>query len=254
MPWAREELAGYLTPAIRAVVRREVLDDARVREKLYGAPRIFDDLLSSQPLCFNLFGELAGDLDLAGVVGSRLWPDLVATVERIEFEWSPGRRVGSFLNNRSAFDVVWFVETPDGGRAVIGIEVKYHENMRVRAALHQDRYDVVAGRAGIFSPDAIDELVRPPLQQLWLDHLLVLSLGQADPELREVRFIVCAPDANAACAGVVARYRATIADPRSFGFLSLDTLTGALIDAGVPGSSELRDRYLPWTLPSYRPS
>jgi hypothetical protein len=254
MPWAREELAGYLTPAVRSLVRREVLDDDRDRQKLYAAPRIFDDLLSSQPLCFNLFGEFAVNLDLAGAVGSRLWPDLISTVERIEFEWSPGRRVGSFLNNRSAFDVVWFVETPEGGRAVIGIEVKYHENLRVRPVHHQERYAAVAERARIFSSEALDELARPPLQQLWLDHLLALSLGQADPELREVRFIVCSPEANTSCATAVARYRATMTEPRSFGCVSVDTLVDALIDAGVPGTSELRERYLPWTLPNYRPS
>ena len=65
MPAAKEELSNYLTDTIRAVVRAEVLDAARGQGKLYGQPRIFNDLLSSQPLCFNLFGELQQDLPLA---------------------------------------------------------------------------------------------------------------------------------------------------------------------------------------------
>jgi hypothetical protein len=40
--------------------------------KLFAQPRIFDDLLSSQPLRFNLFGELTRDLALASRVMHRL--------------------------------------------------------------------------------------------------------------------------------------------------------------------------------------
>ena len=65
MPRAEQQLENYLTDTIRDVVRREVLDPERSAGKLYGRPRIFNDLLSSQPLCFNLFGELQQDLDLA---------------------------------------------------------------------------------------------------------------------------------------------------------------------------------------------
>ena len=36
--------------------------------------RLCGDMLSSQPLCFNLFGELALDLDLATEVLSLVWP------------------------------------------------------------------------------------------------------------------------------------------------------------------------------------
>ena len=53
-------LANYLTPKIRQVVRHEVLGPARSRGKVYGKPRIFNHLLSSQPLCFNLFADLWG--------------------------------------------------------------------------------------------------------------------------------------------------------------------------------------------------
>src|SRR5687768_5195776 len=65
MPDAEAGLWNFLSENIQAVVRREVLDPARSKGKLYKKPRIFDDLLSSQPLCFNLFGELQCDLELA---------------------------------------------------------------------------------------------------------------------------------------------------------------------------------------------
>jgi hypothetical protein len=87
MPFAEQTLANYLTDDIRQVVRGEV----KKPEKLYQAPRIYNDLLSSQPLCFNVFGELQADLDSTTRVAGQLWPARVAEVTAIEFEHSPGR-------------------------------------------------------------------------------------------------------------------------------------------------------------------
>ena len=91
MPFAEEYLANFLTPRIQGLVRNEVMDPDRARGKLYGKPRIFNNLLSSQPLCFNLFGELAFELDLATAVFSELSGGRIARVEHIDFEYSPGR-------------------------------------------------------------------------------------------------------------------------------------------------------------------
>ncbi len=62
-PWAQKTLANYLTDMVRAVVRSEVLDRRKSAGTLYGRPRIFDDLLSSQPLAFKLLAELSANLN-----------------------------------------------------------------------------------------------------------------------------------------------------------------------------------------------
>ena len=113
MPAAEQHLQNYLSDTIRQVVKREVLGPKR-SGKLYARPRIFNDLLSSQPLCFNLFGELAADLGLATRVFRDLLPDRVQQVTAVEFEWSPGRGDNRFTGDRSAFDV--FVRYLDHAR------------------------------------------------------------------------------------------------------------------------------------------
>ena len=65
MPWAKETLSNFMTETAKQAVRNEVLDPIRSKGKLYGKPRIYDNLLSSQPLCFNLFASLQQDLTLA---------------------------------------------------------------------------------------------------------------------------------------------------------------------------------------------
>ena len=83
------------------------------------------DLLSSQPMCFNLFGELAADLELATSAARAWWPGRVERVTELRFEWSPGRRDRRYLNSRAAFDAVLTHTTSGRGRGFIGIETKY---------------------------------------------------------------------------------------------------------------------------------
>ena len=160
--------SNFLTPAIASAV-------AAAKEQpgaLISAPRIYDNMLSSQPLAFNLFAELQGDLTLAGVVGRALWPDIVHTVESLRFEWSPGRGDPRFLGNRSAFDVAWLCRDKAGAPSFVGIEVKYHEDMTQDPGSPENaRYTEVARSSGVFrrpddpelrAPPPSPDLVRPP--------------------------------------------------------------------------------------------
>ena len=245
MPFAREHLANYLTPTIREAVRREVIDAVHGQEKLYSAPRIFDDLLSSQPLCFNLFGELQADLDAATAVGRHLWPSRVDIVTAIEFEWSPGRGDPEYLGNRSAFDVVLFTTTPSGRLGFIGIEVKYHENLRVAAATHRSRYDVVATAAACFDARRMPDLRKPPLQQIWLDHLLALSMLQANDGYDDGLFVFLYPAGNDRCAAVSASYADCLTDDRTFQRLILeDVVAGLRATSDAPWITPFADRYV----------
>ena len=56
MPLAAHTLANFGSDEIEQVVRDEVMDTARSSGTLSGKPRIFNNLLSSQPMTFNLFG------------------------------------------------------------------------------------------------------------------------------------------------------------------------------------------------------
>ena len=95
---------------------------------MIGEPRIWNNLLSSQPLCFNLFGELHYNLDLATKYFRILFPNRIETVKSVKFEYSAGRGNIDYTGDHSAFDV--FVEYTNAGKnGFIGIEVKYSESL-----------------------------------------------------------------------------------------------------------------------------
>ena len=76
--------------------------------------RFLRNMLSSQPMCFNLFGELALDLDLATKLVNALWGTQIAALWNLErahagvrvtgvcFEWAPQNH-SDFLGDKHGF-------------------------------------------------------------------------------------------------------------------------------------------------------
>jgi hypothetical protein len=224
MPWAQETLSNFITTNIREVVRCEVCNPVRSMGKLYGKPRIFNDLLSSQPLCFNLFGELSVDLPLASSIVRELTEGRFPQVHSISFEHSPGRRDPRYTGDRSAFDVFIECSAASGGRGFIGIEVKYHENLIGPSGGHQTRYDEIAHRMACFAPEAIDALMSEPLQQIWRDHLLAGITREVD-NYDDAMFVMLYPTENEHVRNAVTAYRRCLTDTSSFSDWTLEDVT-----------------------------
>ncbi len=243
MPWAEESLVNFLTEPIRKLVLAEVCKDDGGEGKLYGKPRIFNDLLSSQPLCFNLFGELAGDMPLASAVVSGMTEGRFAEVTKIDFEWSPGRRDARYLNDRSAFDVFLSCRTAAGGKGFIGIEVKYHENLAGPAGEHKDRYDEIADLMGCFRGDH-EPLKKSPLQQIWRDHLLAGITRQADG-YDDALFVTLYPKDNHHVSDALREYCAQLLNGDSFAAWPMEDFVGKLASASdAAWIAAFTDRYL----------
>ncbi len=97
----------------------------------------------------------------------------------------------------------------------------------------------------MFAPGWLDAVNGTDLLQLWLDHLLVLSMLQhPDGMWTWGRFVVVYPSGNDDFADACVRYRQLLVDPSTFSAVTIEELlaAGALPDATV---AALRARYLP---------
>jgi hypothetical protein len=245
MPFAKQTLATFMTPTVQDIVRAEVLDSVKSAGKVYEDPRIFDNLLTSQALCFNLFGELQRDLGLASRTVGRLLSDPTLEVTAIEFEYSPGRSEPRFTADQSAFDV--FVAYTSGGtRAFLGIEVKYAETMSGKVARHRARYDEVARATGCFVPERLPLLRQKPLEQFWRNHLLVGSLVlDLASGFKEGTFVVLYPQRNTVVYDAVEAYRGCLSDKRTFNTWTLERVLDAVLrEHSDPWVRAVRERYL----------
>jgi hypothetical protein len=243
MPEDAKTLKNYLTETIRGVVEDEVCNIKASEGKLYGKPRIFNDLLSSQPLCFNLFGELTQDLALASKVIKTMTAGRFTEVTKIDFEYSPGRRDPRYLNDRSAFDVFLRCKTSTGKEGFIGIEVKYHENLQGPPGEHKQRYDDVAKQMECFGKDH-EPLKKTPLQQIWRDHLLA-GITRIVDNYDDGIFVTLYPKDNTHVSTALNEYRTHLTNEETFASWTLEDFVAALrLHSEAPWITAFTDRYL----------
>ncbi len=209
LDFAKKTGANFLTKGIFEIVKNEV-QNKHIDRKVIKEPRIWNNLLSSQPLAFNAFGELKLDLKLATAVFSKLYSDhKIKNVIAIEFEYSPGRKSLKYTGDSSAFDVFVVYENESAEQCFFGIEVKYAENLFDEPAKHKETYEEIAIQSGIFNMSMLDKLKEKPIQQIWRDHLLVLSMFVKNNDYKKGDFIYLYPSGNDNCILGIEKYSHT---------------------------------------------
>jgi hypothetical protein len=246
LAYARETGANFLTAG--------ALEAARGRTSIIEPHQSFDhqrlwaDLLWSSAMCFNLFGDLAGDLELADRAVHTWWPDAPGTLCDVRFAHSPGRFDPAYLNSLRAFDAAFVLDLDDGTQGIVGVDTEYHERIKPETPKPSNlrRYLEVAERSGVFGAGAIDAVKgRTDLAVMWLEHLLLLSMLQhASGTWNWGRYVVVHPAGNTDYADACSRYRALLVDQSTFSSVTVEDL----LDANVLPShtaTALRERYLP---------
>ena len=95
---------NYLQSDTAMLVRRELA--FRERGALIDEARIWENLLSSSAMVFNLFAPLKHNRTGARRVLNAILPADIKTVTGLYFESSPGRGDPRYIGDNTAFDVV----------------------------------------------------------------------------------------------------------------------------------------------------
>lgn len=199
--------------------------------------RLQRNLLSSQPLCFNLFGHLQTD-------PGRLLPWVrsiapgAAQVNAIDLETAPTTNpLGG-----SAFDAFVTYDLAVGGTGFLGIECKYAEDLKQaqRGAAAQKYLDATTG------PDwalgAAGRLDRPGLRQFWYNTLLAQRVLQGGGHV-EGRSVVVALRDDRPARQAADEVAAALSDPAFLTFSALEEVVDA-VDGDDDWKRSFRARYL----------
>jgi hypothetical protein len=249
--YARESGANFLTGGALAAARERT--ETAEPHQSFDQQRLWADLLSSPALAFNLFGDLAADLDLADRAVHTWWPDAPGSIAEVRFAHTPGRLDPGYLNSHRAFDVAFVLDLGGGGRGVLAVDTRYHDWTKPETPKpeNRDRYLEVARRSAAFAHGALDGLsARSGLAEMWLEHLLVLSMLQHRSGVwRWGRFVVVHPAGNPDYADGCARYADLLRDRSTYASMTVEDLLAA---GALPGGTVdlLRERYLPEALPA----
>lgn len=239
--------ANFITLEIAKLARREVAwreDDA-----LIDTERLYRNMLSSMPACFNLIGPLALDPRLATAVLRRLAPDFVKKVNTTLFEHSPARRHPAFTHDRTAFDALFKVTTTAGEHGFVAVEVKYTESLNEPPARLRPRYDEVSQESDLFVDPNHPQLRTAPLQQLWRQHLLAYTMVK-NGLYTTGRFMVIAPSLNRVAQEAISLYRTHLLPGGIIPFevVSYEQYIEAVGRSGAADiAALLHDRYLDFT-------
>lgn len=175
------------------------------------ASRVYCNLLSSEPMCFNLFGPLKSDLDLATDLMRRLagFPG-DASVVNVLFEDAPDKE--SHLNDGTSFDVFVEYKRPGERRGLVGIEIKLTEPFTQKHCDFDADYARWQDRGEWWwKPGAEADFSNLSFNQLWRNHLLVYAmLNQPEPEYDEGSCAVVHAASNAHTHKAIASYRALL--------------------------------------------
>jgi hypothetical protein len=136
--------------------------------------RLWLNMLSSQPLCFSLFGHLAHHREAGARVLDAVLPWAVDAIDEVLVEHAPAAAalaLGGGRPDNTAFDAMLVVQS-EGEQRVLGVETKYTEPFT------QKRYDKPSYRATThregswFDFGAAELAKEPKTNQLWRNVML----------------------------------------------------------------------------------
>jgi len=197
---------NFLTPEIGAYALRRQSEFPRGIKR----HRLLCNMLSSQPMCFNLFGPFALDANVAVIMASALFrrSDL-RSVSRVIIEHEPRPRT-DHLDDATSFDAFLEVEDSKGDLGFMAIETKLTEPFSTA------RYPIVVGSAYArwlahecapwrpVSPAAFEAI---EINQLFRDHALaVAARHRAGSPYRFGALAVVRHPEDSACSASMAKY------------------------------------------------
>lgn len=162
---------NFLTPNTIKAVEMVLAERDENSAGLMETVRLYNNLLSSQPLCFNFFGELMIDKDFGLKVLQNWWPE-ITVLKRVVFEYAPSAR---YTEDNSAYDIAF--EVMAGSKTgLIGLECKYTDTFSSTA------YDKPAYRKIYENSDSFiapfDQLKSGKYNQLFRNELIKEALLQ----------------------------------------------------------------------------
>jgi hypothetical protein len=235
---ARRDL-NFLDRRIAAYAEARALE---VREEAGALDpcRLFHNMLSSMPLCFNVFGMVRETPEAQLDFVQRLFDPSATAVDMIECEWTPNSSIG----DRTAFDAGIATRHADGSTHLVAIETKYTESFSAKQ-YSSDEYTRVHNASGWFHEGSAGSLTGSTTNQLWRNCLLAAA-AESSGEFATATVAVVALDDDPGAAKAISGVQTAMIDPRRCTAVPLEHIvqTCMLIPSLREWATEFRRRYI----------
>lgn len=241
-----EKGLNFLRPHIFQIAKRRIAESKGTPDRF----RLLCNMLSGQTMCFNLFGPLVDDVELATQLLRAWLPGEVERVEGVRLEYAP-EPAKEYLNDRTAFDAYVEYTRPDKRAAFVGIETGFAESFSQKPYARPEYWRWTKSPGSPWPEESWPRLNEPGANQIWRAHLLAVALlGHPESGFAAGRFmVVYHPPDTPALQPLQAYRRLLKPEDRTFAETSLDRLVDlwertAARDRDRKWLSDFRLRYL----------
>jgi hypothetical protein len=169
--------------------------DKKLKNETIESYRLFNNLMSSMPMAFNLFHPLMmlqsqhpAVLDL---MIQNAFPDMpICKIKEIGLEFIP-TPIEQYTNDKSAMDAFISFWDKDGGEYIIAIETKYTDSLGTNKAKNNLAKISFAIESGLFTQEGISQ-IKTNCTQIYRNFLLTEKFRVAK-DLKDSYSIVLAP-------------------------------------------------------------
>lgn len=177
--------ANFISKCAFDYAKQRVNDAVVIPEMTIEPFRLFNNMLSSMPMCFNLFSDIRhllfdNPVECSLVVKSLFqelnWIDRVTYVA-VEFIPTPLDR---YTDDKSAFDAMILVVDENGEKGLISIETKYTDLLGSNSSSRTKAKDDLIVESDLFDADTTANLIKNGYKQIHRNFLLTYKYAKVN--------------------------------------------------------------------------
>lgn len=193
--------SNFVSDAAFKFAKQKVLDKQVNRDLTIEEYRLFNNMLSSMPMCFNLFADLRELLlvnqieasnSIKNIFKELTWIDKVTYID-VEFIPVP---ISNYTNDKTAFDAVIFVEDKNGKKGLISIETKYTDLLGSNSSSNTIIKNNIIANNKIFDKVLVNKLKDKGYNQIHRNYLLTYTYAKKHHFKHFVNLVISPKDDN----------------------------------------------------------
>lgn len=236
--------------------KQKVLDKQINKDMTIEEFRLFNNMLSSMPMCFNLFSDLRTLLltnqNAVSSIVKLLFPELewLEKVTYIDVEFIP-TPIADYINDKSAFDAMILAEDKDGKKGLISIETKYTDLLGSNTSSNSITKNELISSNKIFSKNLVEELKENGYKQIHRNYLLTYSFAKRNKFKHFSNVVISPSDDVLSVEEINELHDNLLLDKKTIFKIELETFVNRGIESNIQPISDVfkkfKKRYTPNT-------
>lgn len=175
--------ANFLSKDAFEFAQQKISDKQINKDLTIDGYRLFNNMLSSMPMCFNMFSDLRkmllkNNAEVTEIVKLMFkeidWIDQVNYID-VEFIPTP---ISNYINDKSAFDAMILVQDKNGKKGLISIETKYTDLLGSNTAKDSETKNKIVSEGKFFDETLMNELQSKGYKQIHRNFLLTYAYAK----------------------------------------------------------------------------